>query len=173
MQKSRTRWAGQIEPQGTFWVEPDCSMPSGEAFVRQVLHGARFFREEFGIVPRYCWQPDVFGYHGQLPQILKKSGHDYFMTQKLSWNVVNRFGHHSFHWEGIDGTRILTHMLPEETYNGPASARSLRKIADEYAERDVSGHALMAFGIGDGGGGRTRSTWSGCGARRGFRGCRR
>lgn len=145
--------AGRIEPQGTFWVEPDCSMPSGEAFVRQVLHGARFFREEFGIVPRYCWQPDVFGYHGQLPQILKKSGHDFFMTQKLSWNVVNRFGHHSFHWEGIDGTRILTHMLPEETYNGPAAARSLRKIADEYAEKDVSNHALMAFGIGDGGGG--------------------
>ncbi|MFA6960959.1 MAG: glycoside hydrolase family 38 C-terminal domain-containing protein [Opitutaceae bacterium] len=144
---------GRIEPQGTFWVEPDCSMPSGEAFVRQVLHGARFFKEEFGVVPNYCWQPDVFGYHGQLPQILKKSGHDYFMTQKLSWNVVNRFGHHSFQWEGIDGTRILTHMLPEETYNGPAAARSLRKIAGEYAERDVSNHALMAFGIGDGGGG--------------------
>lgn len=145
--------AERIEPQGTFWVEPDCSMPSGESFVRQILHGARFFREEFGIVPNYCWQPDVFGYHGQLPQILKKSGHDYFMTQKLSWNVVNRFGHHSFHWEGIDGTRILTHMLPEETYNGPGAARSLRKIADEYAERTVSNHALMAFGIGDGGGG--------------------
>ncbi len=145
--------AGRIELQGTFWVEPDCSMPSGEAFVRQVLHGARFFREEFGIVPVYCWQPDVFGYHGQLPQILRKSGHKYFMTQKLSWNVVNRFGHHSFHWEGIDGTRILTHMLAEETYNGPAAARSLRRINDEYAERAVSNHALMVYGIGDGGGG--------------------
>ena len=145
--------AGRIEPQGTFWVEPDCSMPSGESFVRQVLHGARFFREEFGVVPDYCWQPDVFGYHGQLPQILRKSGHRYFMTQKLSWNAVNRFGHHSFHWEGIDGTRILAHMLPEETYNGPAAARSLLKIENDYLERDVSGHALMVYGIGDGGGG--------------------
>jgi alpha-mannosidase len=145
--------AGRIELQGTFWVEPDCSMPSGEAFVRQVLHGAKFFREEFGRVPTYCWQPDVFGYHGQLPQILKKSGHAYFMTQKLSWNAVNRFGHQSFHWEGIDGTRILTHMLPEETYNGPAAARSLKKIADDYVERAVSNHALMVYGIGDGGGG--------------------
>ncbi len=145
--------AGRIEPQGTFWVEPDCSMPSGEAFVRQVVHGAKFFREEFGVVPDYCWQPDVFGYHGQLPQILRKSGHRYFMTQKLSWNAVNRFGHHSFHWEGIDGTRILTHMLPEETYNGPAAARSLVKIAADYREKEVSDHALMAFGIGDGGGG--------------------
>ncbi|MFA6288967.1 MAG: glycoside hydrolase family 38 C-terminal domain-containing protein [Opitutaceae bacterium] len=145
--------AGRIEPQGTFWVEPDCNMPSGEAFVRQILLGAKFFREEFGIVPTCCWEPDVFGYNGQLPQILKRSGHDYFMTQKLSWNVVNRFGHQSFHWEGIDGTSILTHMLPEETYNSPAAARSLRKIATDYFERDVSDHALMAFGIGDGGGG--------------------
>ncbi|WP_238991360.1 alpha-mannosidase [Rariglobus hedericola] len=145
--------AGRIEPQGTFWIEPDCSMPSGEAFVRQVLHGAKFFKDEFGVVPDYCWQPDVFGYHGQLPQILRKSGHRFFMTQKLSWNAVNRFGHQSFHWEGIDGTRLLTHMLPEETYNGPAAARSLLKIANEYVERDVSKHALMVYGIGDGGGG--------------------
>ena len=145
--------ARRIEPQGTFWVEPDCSMPSGEAFVRQIVYGSKFFREEFGIVPNYCWQPDVFGYHGQLPQILRKSGHEYFMTQKLSWNAVNRFGHHSFHWEGIDGSRILAHMLPEETYNGPAAARSLVKIAADYREKDVSDHALMAFGIGDGGGG--------------------
>jgi alpha-mannosidase len=145
--------AGRIEPQGMFWIEPDCSMPSGESFVRQVLHGAKFFKDEFGVVPDYCWQPDVFGYHGQLPQILRKSGHRFFMTQKLSWNAVNRFGHQSFHWEGIDGTRLLTHMLPEETYNGPAAARSLHKIATEYLERDVSGHALMVYGIGDGGGG--------------------
>ncbi|MEZ0215668.1 MAG: alpha-mannosidase, partial [Rariglobus sp.] len=145
--------AGRIEPQGTFWVEPDCNIPSGEAFVRQVLLGAKFFRDEFGIVPDYCWEPDVFGYNGQLPQILKKSGHAYFMTQKLSWNVVNQFPYQSFHWEGIDGTRILTHMLPEETYNSPAAARSLRKIATNYFERDVSNHALMVFGIGDGGGG--------------------
>ena len=145
--------AGRIEPLGTFWVEPDCNMPSGEALVRQVLFGAQFFREEFGIVPDYCWEPDVFGYNGQLPQILRKSGHAYFMTQKLSWNVVNRFPYQSFHWEGIDGTAILTHMLPEETYNGPAAARSLGKIATTYAERAVSNHALMVFGIGDGGGG--------------------
>ncbi len=144
---------GAIEIQGRFWVEPDCNIPNGESLVRQVLHGARFYQDEFGFVPTECWQPDVFGYNGQLPQILAKSGHDVFMTQKLSWNMVNRFPHHSFHWEGIDGTSILTHMLPEETYNGPAAPRSLRKIRDEYAERDVSGHALMCFGIGDGGAG--------------------
>ncbi len=144
---------GRIEPQGNFWVEPDCNLPSGESFVRQILHGSAFFRDEFGTEQTYCWQPDVFGYNGQLPQILRRSGHDFFVTQKLSWNVVNRFPHHSFHWEGIDGTSILAHMLPEETYNGPAAARSSKKIGDEYAERTVSNHALMVFGIGDGGGG--------------------
>jgi alpha-mannosidase len=144
---------GRIELLGTFWVEPDCNIPCGESFVRQVLHGASFFRQEFGIVPQFCWQPDVFGYNGQLPQILKKSGHHYFMTQKLSWNVVNRFPHHSFQWKGIDGTGILTHMLPEETYNSPAGPHSLRKIGNEYAQQEVSDHALLVFGIGDGGGG--------------------
>lgn len=144
---------GQIEPQGVFWVEVDCNIPTGESFVRQILHGARFFREEFGVEPRYCWEPDVFGYHGQLPQILRRSGLEVFMTQKISWNVVNRFPLHSFHWAGIDDTEILAHLLPEETYNGPASAYSLKKIGEEYAQRDVSHHALMAFGIGDGGGG--------------------
>jgi alpha-mannosidase len=145
--------AGRIEVLGTFWVEPDCNVPNGEALVRQVIFGSQFFEAEFGIVPRFCWQPDVFGYNAQLPQILKKSGHDYFMTQKLSWNIVNRFPHHSFKWEGLDGSIILAHMLPEETYNSPAAPHSLRKIQNEYAERDVSNHALMAFGIGDGGGG--------------------
>ena len=145
--------AGRIELQGTFWVEPDCNIPSGESFVRQILQGARFFHDEFGIVPRFCWEPDTFGYNGQLPQILKKSGHDYFMTQKLSWNIVNRFPHHSFSWQGIDGTSIPTHMLPEETYGSPAAPHSLRQIANDYAQRDVSSHALLVFGIGDGGGG--------------------
>ena len=145
--------AGRIEPLGTFWVEPDCNIPCGESFVRQVLFGTRFFKDEFGIVPRFCWEPDAFGYNGQLPQILKKSGSDFFVTQKLSWSVINRFPHHSFEWEGIDGTTILAHMLPEETYNGPAAPHSLRKISDEYAQKEVSNHALMVFGIGDGGGG--------------------
>ena len=145
--------AGRIEPLGTFWVEPDGNIPSGESFVRQVLHGAQVFRSEFGIVPRVCWLPDTFGYNGQFPQILKKSGHDYFVTQKLSWNIVNRFPYQSFRWIGIDGSMIPVHMLPEETYNSPAAPRSMREISSKYAQKDVSSHALMVFGIGDGGGG--------------------
>lgn len=147
---------GRIEPQGTFWVEPDCNLPSGESTIRQVIYGSRFFLEEYGVLPTHCWEPDVFGYNGQLPQILKKCGHDVFMTMKLSWNVVNKFPYQSFNWQGIDGTEILVHMLPEETYNGPAMPHSVLKIRNEYTERDVSKNALMLFGIGDGGGGPGR-----------------
>lgn len=144
---------GSIEPLGCMWVEPDCNMTSGESFVRQIIAGLNFFREEFGASPDFFWIPDSFGYSPQLPQILARSGIRHFITQKLSWNTVNRFPHHSFCWEGIDGTRVLAHMLPEETYNSPAAPRSAIKIDGEYAQRDVSGTALMAFGIGDGGGG--------------------
>jgi alpha-mannosidase len=144
---------GRIEPQGAMWVEADTNVSGGEALVRQILHGKRFFREEFGTEIRYLWLPDVFGYSGALPQILKKSGVPYFSTQKLSWSLINAFPHHSFHWRGIDGTAVLAHMLPEETYNSPAAPRSVRKIEQNYRDKGVSTHSLMVFGIGDGGGG--------------------
>jgi len=103
--------AGRIEAQGAAWVECDMNLTGGESIVRQLLYGRRFFREEFGVVPDYLWLPDVFCYNGQLPQILKKSGVDYFLTQKLSWNLINRFPHHSFRWTGIDGSNVAAHML--------------------------------------------------------------
>ncbi|MBN1348078.1 alpha-mannosidase [candidate division KSB1 bacterium] len=144
---------GRIEPQGAMWVEADTNVSGGEALVRQVLQGKRFFKSEFGVEIKYLWLPDVFGYSAALPQILKKSGVDYFTTQKLSWNQINTFPHHSFHWQGIDGTSVLTHMLPEETYNSPAAPRSLLRIEKNYKDKDVSEHCLLLFGIGDGGGG--------------------
>ncbi|AIQ37166.1 glycoside hydrolase family 38 C-terminal domain-containing protein [Paenibacillus sp. FSL H7-0716] len=144
---------GRWEPQGAMWVEPDTNISGGEALVRQILYGKRFFEQEFGQEMKVLWLPDVFGYTGSLPQILVKSGVDYMMTQKLSWSEYNDHPHHSFYWEGIDGTRVLTHLPPEDTYNSPAAPRSLVKIEHDYLERNVSSHALMLFGIGDGGGG--------------------
>lgn len=144
---------GRWEAQGAMWVEPDTNVSGGEALVRQILYGKRFFRKEFGLDIKVLWLPDVFGYTGSLPQLLKKSGVDYMMTQKLSWNVYNAHPHHSFLWEGIDGTRVLAHLPPEDTYNSPAAPRSLAKIERNYADKKVSKHALMLFGIGDGGGG--------------------
>ena len=137
--------AGRIEPQGCMWVEADTNVSGGEALVRQILHGRRFFRREFGVDVRYLWLPDVFGYSGSLPQILKKAGVDYFSTQKLSWSLINPFPHQSFHWEGIDGTQVSTHMLPEETYNSSAAPRAVRKVEQNYKDSGVSGHALLVL----------------------------
>ncbi len=144
---------GRIEPQGCMWVEADTNISSGEALVRQIYYGTKFFRDEFGKEINNLWLPDVFGYNAALPQILKKSGIDYFMTQKLSWSEHNKFPHHTFRWEGIDGTEILTHMLPEETYNGPASPRSVCKTERQYQESGICSDVLMLYGIGDGGAG--------------------
>jgi len=83
--------------------------------VRQLLYGKRFFQAEFGVEIRHLWLPDVFGYSAALPQLLKRAGVDYFMTQKISWNQITAFPHHSFHWQGIAGSTVLAHMLPEET----------------------------------------------------------
>lgn len=144
---------GRWDLQGGMWVEADTNVTSGESLVRQFLYGQRFWREEFGQQVTDLWLPDVFGYSGALPQIMSKCGVKYFMTQKLSWNQVNSFPHQSFWWQGIDGTKVLAHMLPEETYNSPASPRALAKAERNYKDSAVSSHALMLFGIGDGGGG--------------------
>lgn len=144
---------GRIEPQGALWVEPDTNVTGGEALIRQLLYGRRFFLEEFGVDVDYVWLPDTFGYTGALPQIMARAGIRYFSTQKLSWSLINTFPHQSFRWQGIDGSAVLVHMLPEETYNGPAAPRSLAMIERNYRDKGISGHALMAYGIGDGGGG--------------------
>lgn len=144
---------GRWEPQGGMWVEADTNISGGEALVRQILYGKRFFKQEFDKDIRVLWLPDVFGYSGSLPQILRKSGIDYFMTIKLSWNVHNKFPHHTFIWRGIDGSEVLAHMPPEGTYNSEASPSSIRKAENEYIDKGVAAECLMLFGIGDGGGG--------------------
>ena len=146
---------GQWEPVGGMWVEADCNLPSGEALVRQLLHGKRFFLREFGVDTRILWLPDVFGYPGNLPQLIKTSGCDYFLTQKLSWNDTNKPEHHTFMWEGIDGTRIFTHFPPADTYNGDFSAEELERSVRGFKDAGRSDRSLYLFGFGDGGGGPT------------------
>jgi len=146
---------GQWEPVGAMWVEADCNLPSGEALVRQLLHGKRFFIDEFGIETRILWLPDVFGYPGNLPQLIKESGCDYFLTQKLSWNDTNKPEHNTFWWEGIDGTRVFTHFPPADTYNGDFSRAELEASVRNFKDADRSHHSLYLFGFGDGGGGPT------------------
>ena len=144
---------GRIEPQGCMWVEPDTNVPCGESLIRQCKYGKAFWKQEFDKDCDMLWVPDVFGYSGALPQILRGCGVDRFMTIKLSWNTVNKFPHHSFIWQGIDGSEVLAHMPPEGDYNSTASPIAVQSAEKQYREKDVSKNALMLFGIGDGGGG--------------------
>lgn len=149
--------SGQFVPAGGSWVEPDCNLPSGEALVRQFLFGQRFFRREFGITCEEFWEPDVFGYSAALPQILRQVGMKYFLTIKLSWNQFNKLSSHTFKWEGIDGSQVLTHFPPADTYNSMADVREVLYSQTNYKDLDRSSEAYLLFGWGDGGGGPTRA----------------
>ncbi len=147
--------AGQWEITGSMWVEADCNITGGESLVRQILHAKNFWMDEFGVETVDLWLPDVFGYAAALPQILAKSGVRYFLTQKISWNYFNRFPHHTFLWQGIDGARIFTHFPPADTYNGNMSPRELVYNVHNFKEHDRSNRSLYVYGYGDGGGGPT------------------
>ncbi len=157
---------GKWEPEGSMWVEADCNLTNGESLVRQILMGKRFFKEEFGVDNKILWLPDVFGYSWALPQILKKSGIEVFMTTKISWNEYNRFPHDTFFWRGIDGTEILTHFITipsygqfpswHQTYNGIIDAPSVFGIWEKYSEKGWNTELLFSYGHGDGGGGVNR-----------------
>ncbi len=144
---------GNWECQGGMWVEADCNLISGESMVRQLLHGKNFFKDEFDVDVDNLWLPDVFGYSAALPQILKKSGIDFFLTQKLSWSQFNDFPHQTFHWRGIDGTEILTHFPPENTYNSELDTQFLVPAQTGFKEKDRLDEFISLFGVGDGGGG--------------------
>ncbi|HRY55013.1 MAG TPA: glycoside hydrolase family 38 C-terminal domain-containing protein [Spirochaetia bacterium] len=145
--------AGRWEPQGAMWVEADCNLVSGESMVRQILRGKNFWKDEFGLDVRNCWIPDVFGYAASMPQILRKSGVDSFLTQKLSWSKNNEFPHDTFIWRGIDGSEVLTHFPPEYTYNSYCQPEALRKAERAFHEKDRVDEFITLMGMGDGGGG--------------------
>ncbi|MET0886321.1 MAG: glycoside hydrolase family 38 C-terminal domain-containing protein, partial [Mycetocola sp.] len=147
---------GRFVPVGGMWVESDTNMPGGEALARQLIAGKSFFMQEFGIEPLEVWLPDSFGYSGALPQIVAASGSRYFLTQKASWNETNVMPHHTFSWEGIDGSRVFTHFPPVDTYNATLSGEELAKAQRQYSEKGASNISLVPFGYGNGGGGPTR-----------------
>ena len=147
---------GSFVPVGGMWVESDTNMPGSEALVRQFVYGKRFFIEEFGYEPRDVWLPDSFGYSAAMPQIALAAGSRWFLTQKMSWNETNVLPHHTFWWEGIDGSRVFTHLPPVDTYNSTLSAFELAKAQRQYAEQGHGTVSLVPFGYGDGGGGPTR-----------------
>lgn len=157
---------GHWEPIGGMWVEADCNLSGSEALVRQFVLGRHFFRQYFGegAESPVLWLPDVFGYSWALPQLIKKSGLEYFMTIKIAWNQYNRFPYDSFWWQGIDGTRVLTHFSPtpepdsqtKSTYNAHARPKDVLATWTNFLQKDEQTELLMSFGYGDGGGGPTR-----------------
>ncbi len=163
---------GRWEPEGGMFVEADCNLASGEALVRQFMHGQKFFKEEFGKDNSILWLPDVFGYSAALPQIMNKCGLPYFMTTKISWNELNKMPCDTFEWEGIDGSRVLTHFIPTRdynkaaveggfqtghytTYNGDINPSQVKGGWKRYSQKYLNNEILNSFGYGDGGGGAT------------------
>ncbi|KAG9126701.1 Glycoside hydrolase, 38 vacuolar alpha mannosidase [Ceratobasidium sp. 392] len=151
--------SGLFEPIGGAWVEHDGNMPSGEAFIRQMTFGQRFFQSRFGVRCETGWLPDSFGLSGSIPQLMRSAGMRRFFTQKLSWNNINVFPHSTFNWVGIDGTQVLCHMTPVDTYTAQATTGDVRKAINNHkASIDLknlesSDMGLLVFGNGDGGGG--------------------
>jgi alpha-mannosidase len=147
---------GQWEPVGGMWVEADMNLPSGESLVRQIVFGQRWFEEKFGRRCTEVWIPDVFGYPAGLPQVFAAGGMRRFVTQKLSWNKQNTFPHSTFWWEGLDGSRVLTHFPPVDTYNAEITPEEFAFSIANFKDHGWSTDSLMPFGHGDGGGGPTR-----------------
>ena len=147
---------GNFVPVGGMWVECDSVMPTGESLVRQILVGRRYFRDHLGIEPRGIWLPDSFGYNGAFPQIARRAGYDWFMTEKIVWNDTTKVPHHSFMWTGIDGTEIFTHFPPANTYSAEMKLNEIKRAERNFADKGISDKALLLYGYGDGGGGATR-----------------
>ena len=160
---------GRWEVEGAMWLEADCNLSSGESLIRQISHGKKFIRDEFGIESKILWLPDVFGYSAALPQILKKTGVEKFVTSKISWNESNQLPYDTFMWQGIDGTEIFSYFLTAQkntfdtsityacdfftTYNGDITPSMNLGTWKRYQQKEYSNETLVSFGYGDGGGG--------------------
>lgn len=159
--------SGRWEAEGGMWVEPDCNLTSGESLVRQILVGKKFFKEEFNVDNKILWLPDVFGYSANLPQLLRKSGIDFFVTSKISWNETNRMPHEIFTWQGIDGSTIDSYFITTQrkvkdtpthnysTYIGEGHASEVLGTYQRLTDKNLTEEVIMPTGFGDGGGGTT------------------
>ena len=158
---------GRFEPEGAMYVEADCNLISGESFVRQILQGKKFFKDEFDVDCNILFLPDVFGYSAALPQILKKSGIDYFVTSKIAWNESNTMPVDRFMWEGIDGTEIYTNFITTQEYKGMNPPRYTTYVGHlnptqvkgtwvRFSQKEYGNRTMTTYGWGDGGGGPTK-----------------
>lgn len=161
---------GRWEVEGSMWLEADCNLTSGESLVRQIMHGKKFFMDEFGVDCKIVWEPDVFGYSAALPQIMKKSGVDKFITAKIGWNDTDRMPYDTFTWQGIDGSEVFAYFIStcdcdprngkyDETYTtyvAHLSAEHVLGTWNRYQPKEFNNTTIMTYGWGDGGGGPTK-----------------
>ncbi len=150
--------AGQWEPNGAMWVEPDTNMPTGESFVRQLLYGQRYFEQTFGARHNVCWLPDCFGFSPAMPQLLNLAGVTSFFTIKVNWSETNVMPYDLFWWEGLNGSRVLAHTFnnPVGGYNAETGPRAVIETWKNFRGKYANPESLLAFGYGDGGGGPTQ-----------------
>jgi alpha-mannosidase len=148
---------GRWEIVGGMWVEPDLNIPGGESLVRQLLVGQRYFQQQYGVTARIGWNPDSFGYNWQLPQIYKRSGMDYFVTQKMHWNDTNQLPFRLFWWESPDGSKVLTYFPTDYVHDNVSPTRVSADFAESAQRNPGTTEMLDLYGIGDHGGGPTRA----------------
>jgi len=157
--------AGRFEIEGALWLEPDANITNGESFVRHILHGIAYHEKTFGVTPRIFWLPDTFGYSAALPQLMKLSDVDVFITHKLSWNDTNRMPNETFHWQGIDGSRVAAYFLTTQPYDaqyiGTTYCPDLKPTHvmgawRRHGQQALNKELFLVYGHGDGGGGPTR-----------------
>ena len=148
---------GRWEVVGGMWVEPDLNMPDGESLVRQLLVGKRWYKQAYGVDVRIGWNPDSFGYTWQLPQIYKKSGVDYFVTQKMTWNDTNQLPFKLFWWESPDGSKVLSYFPHDYANNNLSPVRLSNDLATARKRATGMTDMMDLYGIGDHGGGPTRA----------------
>lgn len=145
---------GRWEAEGAMWLEADTNLASGESLVRQVMYGKRFMKEEFGVDNKILWLPDVFGYSGALPQILRKCGVTQFFTTKMYWNETNKMPDDIFEWEGIDGSKVFAGFIPSYVLRlNPQEVKC--RVWDSFKNKNITDETMFTFGFGDGGGGPT------------------
>jgi alpha-mannosidase len=148
---------GRWEIVGGMWVEPDLNLPGGESLVRQLLVGQRYFQQQYGVTARIGWNPDSFGYNWQLPQIYKRSGMDYFVTQKMHWNDTNQLPFRLFWWQSPDGSKVLTYFPTDYVHDNVNPTRISADFAESAQRNPGTTEMLDLYGIGDHGGGPTRA----------------
>lgn len=147
---------GRWEVIGGMWVECDTNMPSAEAFLRQFIHGRRYFRDKFAVESKVAWLPDTFGFTAAMPQIMLHAGVDKMVTIKVSWNETNKLDDSLFQWQGNDGSRVLVHTFDaydNDGYNMLMTPAALQEVWDKHSAKDMTGAVIASYGWGDGGGG--------------------